>query len=110
MASVNIFGGFLVTSRMLAMYKKKDGKEVRTGMDLAQLPCRPAISAFHIAMSPNIAAILYLVAGVLFILALRGLSHPETSRDGNRFGMLGMTIAVLTTLALLSAPARCRGF
>ncbi|ORE96489.1 NAD(P)(+) transhydrogenase (Re/Si-specific) subunit beta [Acuticoccus yangtzensis] len=49
-------------------------------------------------MSPNIAAILYLVSGVLFILALRGLSHPETSRQGNRFGMIGMTIAVLTTL------------
>jgi H+-translocating NAD(P) transhydrogenase subunit beta len=49
-------------------------------------------------MSPNIAALLYLVAGVLFILALRGLSSPETSRQGNLYGMLGMTIAVLTTL------------
>ena len=42
---------------------------------------------------------LYLVAGVLFILALRGLSHPETSRRGNLFGMIGMAIAVATTLA-----------
>ena len=49
-------------------------------------------------MTANLAAILYLVAGVLFILALRGLSHPETSRQGNRFGMLGMLIAILTTL------------
>jgi NAD(P) transhydrogenase subunit beta len=49
-------------------------------------------------MSPNIVALLYLVAGVLFILALRGLSSPETSRQGNLFGMVGMTIAVLTTL------------
>jgi NAD(P) transhydrogenase subunit beta len=49
-------------------------------------------------MSPNLAAFLYLVAGVLFILALRGLSSPETSRQGNLFGMLGMTIAILTTL------------
>jgi NAD(P) transhydrogenase subunit beta len=40
----------------------------------------------------------YLVAGVFFILALRGLSSPETSRDGNRFGMIGMAIAVITTL------------
>ncbi|WP_033925272.1 NAD(P)(+) transhydrogenase (Re/Si-specific) subunit beta [Sphingomonas sp. 35-24ZXX] len=40
----------------------------------------------------------YLVAGVFFILALRGLSSPETSRDGNRFGMIGMGIAVITTL------------
>ena len=50
-------------------------------------------------MSANIAATLYLVAGVLFILALRGLSSPASSRMGNRLGMIGMTIAVLTTLA-----------
>ena len=43
-------------------------------------------------------AVAYLVAGVLFILALRGLSSPATSRTGNRFGMLGMMIAVVTTL------------
>jgi NAD(P) transhydrogenase subunit beta len=43
--------------------------------------------------------IAYLVSGVCFILALRGLSSPETSRAGNRFGMLGMAIAVVTTLA-----------
>ena len=49
-------------------------------------------------MSPNLAALLYLVAGVLFILALRGLSSPDSSRRGNLFGMIGMTIAVLTTL------------
>ena len=51
-------------------------------------------------MTPNIAAFLYLVAGVLFIMALRGLSHPETSRKGNTYGMVGMAIAVLTTLAV----------
>src|SRR5258706_12128321 len=50
-------------------------------------------------MSPDLVALLYLVAGVLFILALRGLSSPETSRRGNLFGMVGMTIAILTTLA-----------
>ncbi|TAK47663.1 MAG: NAD(P)(+) transhydrogenase (Re/Si-specific) subunit beta [Xanthobacteraceae bacterium] len=50
-------------------------------------------------MSANLAALLYLVAGVLFILALRGLSSPVSSRQGNLFGMIGMTIAVLTTLA-----------
>ncbi len=48
----------------------------------------------------NIAAFLYLVSGVLFILALRGLSHPATSRKGNLYGMIGMGIAILTTLAL----------
>ncbi|HXD15327.1 MAG TPA: NAD(P)(+) transhydrogenase (Re/Si-specific) subunit beta [Xanthobacteraceae bacterium] len=50
-------------------------------------------------MNANLVALLYLVAGVLFILALRGLSSPETSRQGNRFGMIGMAIAVATTLA-----------
>jgi NAD(P) transhydrogenase subunit beta len=43
-------------------------------------------------------AVAYLVSGVLFILALRGLSSPATSRTGNRFGMFGMLIAVVTTL------------
>jgi NAD(P) transhydrogenase subunit beta len=55
-------------------------------------------------VNANLAALLYLVAGILFILALRGLSSPASSRQGNRFGMIGMAIAVLTTLAL-SPPA-----
>ncbi|MEE9589866.1 MAG: NAD(P)(+) transhydrogenase (Re/Si-specific) subunit beta [Hyphomicrobiaceae bacterium] len=49
-------------------------------------------------MSANLVALLYLIAGVLFIMALRGLSSPETSRRGNYFGMAGMAIALLTTL------------
>jgi NAD(P) transhydrogenase subunit beta len=52
-------------------------------------------------MNANLAALLYLVSGVLFILALRGLSSPETSRRGNQMGMLGMGIAIATTLATL---------
>lgn len=51
-------------------------------------------------MSANFAALMYLAAGVLFILALRGLSSPATSRQGNLFGMIGMGIAVVTTLGL----------
>ncbi|MGE0023691.1 MAG: NAD(P)(+) transhydrogenase (Re/Si-specific) subunit beta [Hyphomicrobium sp.] len=51
-------------------------------------------------MTANLAAFLYLVAGVLFILALRGLSHPESSRKGNTYGMIGMAIAIGTTLAV----------
>jgi H+-translocating NAD(P) transhydrogenase subunit beta len=50
-------------------------------------------------MTADLAGLLYLVAGVLFILALRGLSNPETSRRGNLLGMVGMAIAVVTTLA-----------
>jgi NAD(P) transhydrogenase subunit beta len=51
-------------------------------------------------MSFELAAFLYLVSGVLFILALRGLSHPTTSRQGNVYGMIGMAVAIVTTLAI----------
>jgi len=49
-------------------------------------------------MSANLAALLYLASGILFILALRGLSSPETARQGNLYGMVGMAIAIVTTL------------
>ena len=55
------------------------------------------MDSFHTTWAP----LLYLAAGILFILALRGLSSPATSRAGNRNGMIGMAIAVGTTLALL---------
>lgn len=55
-------------------------------------------------MSQNFAAFAYLVSGVLFIMALRGLSHPTTSRQGNLYGMIGMAIAIVTTL-LLAQPS-----
>jgi len=51
-------------------------------------------------MPADLVALLYLGAGVLFILTLRGLSNPETSRRGNYMGMAGMAVAVLTTLAV----------
>ncbi len=56
-------------------------------------------------LNANLTALLYLVSGVLFILALRGLSSPETSRQGNYMGIAGMAIAVLTTLANASPDA-----
>ncbi len=49
-------------------------------------------------MSASLTSVAYLVAAVLFILALRGLSNPETSQQGNRFGMIGMGIAIAATL------------
>jgi len=55
------------------------------------------------ALDPNLASLLYLVSGVLFILALRGLSSPETSRQGNNYGMIGMAVAIGTTL-LMTQP------
>jgi NAD(P) transhydrogenase subunit beta len=51
-------------------------------------------------MTPNLVAIAYLIASVLFILSLRGLSHPTTARRGNAAGVAGMILAVLTTFAI----------
>ena len=59
-------------------------------------------------MTPNLAASLYLISGVLFILALRGLSSPETSRQGNFFGILGMGTAI--TVTFLSINILFSGF
>ena len=91
LAAINIFGGFLVTQRMLAMYKKKIKR-----------------NNFMMTISPNLSAILYLTSGVLFILALRGLSSPETSRQGNLFGIIGMIIAI--TVTFLSVGNFSMGF
>ncbi|MBN8551444.1 MAG: NAD(P)(+) transhydrogenase (Re/Si-specific) subunit beta [Caulobacterales bacterium] len=54
-------------------------------------------------MTASLAALAYLVSGVLFILSLRGLSSPETSRQGNLYGMIGMALAIATTLLTLLA-------
>jgi NAD(P) transhydrogenase subunit beta len=54
-------------------------------------------------MSSSQVALSYLVASVFFILALKGLSHPETARRGNLFGVIGMVLAVITTLALVAS-------
>jgi NAD(P) transhydrogenase subunit beta len=57
-------------------------------------------------ISINLVTLLYLIASVCFIQALKGLSHPTTSRLGNSFGMIGMVIAVLTTAALIVGLSR----
>jgi NAD(P) transhydrogenase subunit beta len=57
-------------------------------------------------ISANLVTLLYLVASVCFIQALKGLSHPTTSRRGNAFGMIGMAIAILTTAVLIVGLAR----
>ncbi len=93
LASVNVFGGFLVTQRMLEMFRKKEPKAGAGGKALTAAGERP--------MSANQVALWYLVASVCFILALKGLSHPSTARRGNVFGIVGMAIAVVVTLALV---------
>ncbi len=87
LAAVNVFGGFLVTRRMLEMFKKK-----------APESCKERGAE---VMSMNLVTTLYLIASICFIQALKGLSHPTTSRRGNLFGMLGMALAVLTTVGLI---------
>ena len=64
---------------------------------MTMVAATPANAATGEAVNPWV-ALAYLIAGVFFILALRGLSSPSTSRTGNRFGMIGMLIAVVTTL------------
>ena len=83
LAAINIFGGFFVTMRMLKMYKK--GKKIN---DFSKYCC------ITLSCIRN-----------FFILALRGLSSPETSRTGNIFGMSGMTIAIITTLLSIGSLA-----
>ncbi len=73
---------------------------IRSGVTfalLAALFATPASASTGAPVNPWV-ALAYLAAGVFFILALRGLSSPATSRTGNRFGMIGMLIAVVTTL------------
>src|SRR5246127_1952980 len=60
-------------------------------------------------MSLNVVTLLYLVASVCFIQALKGLSNPKTARTGNMFGMIGMAIAILTTVALIAKQAAAFG-
>jgi H+-translocating NAD(P) transhydrogenase subunit beta len=59
-------------------------------------------------ISANLTAILYLVTGILFIMALRGLSSPESSRRGNFFGILGMTLAIIVTLLSIGTVSQIK--
>ena len=60
-------------------------------------------------MSMNVVTLLYLIASVCFIQALKGLSHPTTSIRGNVFGMIGMAIAAFTTAALIYETSHGNG-
>ena len=92
LAAVNIFGGFIVTHRMLSMFKKKSRSRSRrgtTGM-----------------ITQELAAYGYLIAAICFIMALRGLSSPVTSRRATCFGIVGMVIAIGVTVATRRAWSR----
>ena len=98
LAAVNVFGGFLVTRRMLEMFRKKEPKKLIADKRQGER-----------VMSLNVVTLLYLVASVCFIQALKGLSNPKTARTGNTFGMVGMAIAILTTIALIVKQANALG-
>ena len=98
MAAINAFGGFLVTQRMLEMFRKKEPK--------ATAPEKKHDADQETAMSANQVALWYLVASICFIFALKGLSHPSTARRGNLLGIIGMTIAVVVTLALVYSTTK----
>jgi NAD(P) transhydrogenase subunit beta len=104
LAAVNVFGGFLVATNA-EMFRTHARDVPQEG------PCRREGAAGEI-MSLNLVTLLYLVASVCFIQALKGLSHPTTSIRGNLFGMIGMAIAALTTGALIwtlsTSAARAR--
>ena len=83
LASANVVGGWFVTDRMLEMFKR-----------------RPETDRRRVISDPDVVGLLYLVAIVCFILALRFLSSPKHARQGNWVGGVGMLVAIATTLAL----------
>ena len=122
MAVTNAISSVIVVGALLAVGISASGlahrlrlrrADARLGQHLRRLPRHPAHAGHvqeegEVTMNANFASFLYLVSGILFILALRGLSHPTTSRQGNMYGMIGMGIAIVTTLAL--ATPSCGGF
>ncbi len=90
----------------LSLLTKSAGPRIKSGVAWASasvlLVCgaAPAHASEGVAATPAWAMLAYLAAGVFFILALRGLSSPATSQRGNRFGIVGMAIAVVTTLVV----------
>ena len=87
LGSANVVGGFVVTDRMLEMFKKREPAKGRT----------PRATAAERRMSTNLANLLYLIPIVAFILALRFLSNPAHARRGNQIGAVGMLVAIVVT-------------
>ena len=98
LATANLVGGFVVTDRMLEMFRGRRAKPAASGAERpAPARCRRCEGGRSMTLlSPTWTAILYLVAAVCFILALKGLSSPKTARRGNLIGAAGAIIAVIT--------------
>jgi len=102
-ASLNIFGGFLVTKRMLDMFKRpSDPPEHQT---LWLIPGGVYLTAFIALIQSGVSALgaaSYLLASVLCILAIGGLSNQTTARWGNSMGIMGVSIGMVATMGLLA--------
>ena len=96
--TINIVGGFLVTDRMLEMFKgRKKRPSIRKRID-GWVQGRQGLTLASFVRDIDFINSAYLVASVLFILGIRGLSHPRTARQGNIIASIGMFIAVVATL------------
>ena len=92
--AINVVGGFLVTDRMLEMFKKRP-EPARRGRDRA----REAVTLLAFSLQdPDFIRACYIVAFSLFILGLRLLNHPRTARGANIVAAAGIAIAVVATL------------
>merc|ERR1712227_1007417 len=99
---INIFGGFIVTKRMLDMFKRPTDPPEHTM--LMGIPAATFLGAYGYAMSqgyPEVHQMAYLASGLSCIGALGGLSSQPTARLGNSLGMIGVTSGIATTLGLL---------
>jgi hypothetical protein len=98
-STTNVVGGFVITDRMLKMFKRKEGslpKKERTAprskyKDKEQISPTEPVQTYFIELS-------YLLASILFILGLKGLSHPETAKRGMHLAEFGMLMAIIGTL------------
>ena len=95
--TINVVGGFLVTDRMLEMFKSKPKEQVETSEDL-QVTRVPLATSF--LQNENFIAVLYIVAFSLFIFGLMGLTGPKTAVRGNRIAAVGMAVAVIATFLI----------
>ena len=86
LATINVVGGFVVTDRMLLMFRAKPRAEVG---------CREVGGRRVKLLPPEVVTVCYIIAAVLFILALKGLSNPRTARRANLLGAAGAALAIL---------------
>ena len=100
LATLNVVGGFVVTDRMLEMFKSKPDERSRRAAAGAPPSPRTRRQATDSMSRATATDLVYLIAIVGFIFALKGLSSPKHARRGNQLGALGMLLAVAWTFSL----------